>query len=110
MHEGGLEQRRHRARVKDGTRLVERLAHVVMIVRHQVAARVAPARQFAHFLTGVEDRLERLVGGGRKVAVVAVVPEPEMALRARDEARLREAGPVPHITEAGHRPGFRRFV
>ena len=106
VHEGGLEQRRRCARVKDGARLVERLADVAMIVRHQVAARVAPARQFAHFLAGVEDCLERLVGGGRKVAVVAVVPEPEMALRARDEARLREAGPAPSCHRGRTSAGF----
>ena len=96
VHEGSLEQRRRRAGVEDRARLGERLADMTVVVRHEVAARVAPARQFAHFLAGVEDRLKRLVGGSCQVACVGVVPEPEMALGSRDEACLREAGASRH--------------
>ena len=53
---------------------------------NEVPARVALASQIAHFVAGVQDRLERGVGFWSQVSDVVVVTEAEVALGSGEEA------------------------
>ena len=92
MPERRLEQGRRGSGLQHPARFLERLPDMAVIVRHEMAAANAPARQFPDLVPGLEDRLERLIGRRRQIAPIAVVPEPQMALRSGNVAGLGEGG------------------
>ena len=83
-----LEQRGCGSRRDDLTCLFERLRDMPVVVRDRMSAGEAPARHLSDFVPGVEDRLQGFVGCARKISGVGVVPEPQVALRPGDMARL----------------------
>ena len=84
MLEGGFEHRGCGARLDDLTRLLQRLRNVPVIVSDEVTTWKAPARYLADLVAGLEYRLKGLAGRGREVALMGVVPEPQVALRSGD--------------------------
>ena len=82
MLERGLEKRWRRARIDDLPGLPQRFPLMLVIVRDQMPAGIAPAGKLAYFMAGFEDEFEGLIGGGGKIAGVEVAPKVQMALLA----------------------------
>ena len=82
MLERRLEDRRRRAGIHDAPRLLQRLGHMLMVVRDEMPARIPLPRDLAYFMAGIEDELLRLVGGRGQMAGVEVVPQSQVALAA----------------------------
>ena len=77
-----LEQRGRGARPDNLARLRQGLRNMVVIVRDTMVTGVAPARDFADLVPGIENRLEDIVGRARELAFAGFVPEPQVALGA----------------------------
>ena len=86
MPERRLKQRRGRPGLQNPARFLKRLGDMAVIVRNQVPARKPLASQLAHFVPGVEHRLQRIVRFASQVTVIDLIPEPQMALGPRHEA------------------------
>ena len=96
MNEGCLEQGGGGVFLDDLARLRQRVGDMPVILGDEVTVRVTLAGQLADFVPGLEDRLERVIRLGGQIPRVVVVPEPEMALGAGEEAGLGESGGVGH--------------
>ena len=55
---------------------------MLVTVRDQMPAGIAPAGKLAYFMAGVEDELQGLVGRGGQMTGVEVMPQAQMALLA----------------------------
>ena len=80
MLERRLEQCGRRARADDLARLGQGLRDMAVIVRDTMATGIAPARDLADLVPGIENCLQGIVGRARELALVAFVPEPQVAL------------------------------
>ena len=74
-----------------------------MIVSNEVSTGETLASQFADFVPGIEYRLQGVVDVSRKVACVGAISETEMALSARDNARLGKGRSDRHVTRTACR-------
>ena len=82
MLKRGLKKRWRRARINDPPRLLQRLRHMLVNVRDQMPAGIAPAGKLAYFMAGVEDKPQGLIGGSSKMAGVEVMPRAQIKLLA----------------------------
>ena len=92
MLEGRFEQRGRGARVDDLAGLLKRRRDVPVVVCDPMATGKAPARGLADLVSGIEDRLEDIVGGGGELGREGVVPQAKRALGPGEVARLGESG------------------
>ena len=76
MLERGLEERRRASRLDDTARFVERLRDTPVIMADGMPAGIEPARRLADLMPGVEYGLQDVVGLGREIAPMGLVPEP----------------------------------
>ena len=94
---GRLKECRRRSRPEDLASFLQRLADMPMVVPDRVAAGISFAREHAHFVAGIEYRLQAIFRRRCQVTFVTVVPEPQVALIAGKVARLGKAPPWHHL-------------
>ena len=93
-----LEQRGRSAGADDLARLRQGLWDMTVVVCDTMATGIAPARDFADLVSGIENRLKGIIGHARELACVALVPQPKVALGPSDVTRFGESGPGCHET------------